>query len=351
MNQEKSYLHLRSFRFGHLLLLLICFASCHLSKGQDSGYIMTVNGKLPVEAMGKTLVHEHIVTNFEGTRTPNQRFDDPEEAIGIILPRLKYLKTLGYSTLFECTPSFIGKNVELLQKLSKLSGINIVTNTGYYAAVDKKYLPENIREMTIPSMVAVWDDEWKKGISDTGSRPGFIKLGVGKGALDSIEQKIFKAGMMLSNTSGMAVAVHTGDGTSIKSQYHLARANNFDLNKLIWVHAQNGKDEERIEMAKKGIWISLDGVSETRIEEYLRMISVLRDESLLSRLLVSHDDGWAVGVNNGVPILELFGNGNKAPYRTISQILVARLYQLGFSKKQIDTLLVENPKIAYGIRN
>lgn len=336
-------------RFTALLIFCACF--WHPLAGQDSNYIMTVNGKIPVEEMGKTLVHEHIVTNFEGTRNPNQPFEDQEKAINLILPYLNNLKTLGYNTLVECTPSHIGKNVELLQQLSEQSGINIITNTGFYAAVDKKYLPESVYSLSAQSIAATWQKEWEQGISATGIRPGFIKLGVGKGELDSIEQKIFKAGLLLSSTTGIALAVHTGDGISIKSQYRLAKKNNFDLNKLIWVHSQNGKDEERIEMAREGIWISLDGVSEPRIEEYLKMIVALRDKSLLSRLLLSHDDGWSVEYTEGNLSLKPFENGNSTPYNTISEILLKRLYEQGFSKQQIDLIFVENPKEAFGISN
>ena len=317
-------MNFKTGRYTVLLIYIGCFYT--LLQGQDTRYVMTVSGEIAVEEMGKTLVHEHIVTNFKGTTNPNQSFEDQAEAINFILPHLKYLKSLGYSTLIECTPSYIGKNAGLLQQLSVLSGINIITNTGYYAAVDKKYLPENVYRITAQSLASIWQKEWEEGISDTGIRPGFIKLGVGKGELDDIEQKIFQAGLILSKASGMVVAVHTGDGTSIKSQYRLSKQHGFDLNKLIWVHAQNGKDEERIEMAKSGIWISLDGVSETRIEDYIKMIVALRDHSLLSRLLLSHDDGWAVEFNEGKLALQLFGNGNTKPYRTISEILLKRLH-------------------------
>jgi len=322
---------------------------CLCVQGQEDGYIMTVRGKLAVGDMGKTLVHEHVVTNFNGTATPNQSFKDQTLAINTILPYLKHLKTLGYSTLFECTPSYIGKNVRLLQKLSELSDLHIVTNTGYYAAVDKKYLPESIHDETVSSLAALWQKEWQEGIADTGIRPGFIKLGVGSGPLDAIEQKIFKAGLLLSNRTGMAVAVHTGDGASVASQARLAEEDNFDFNRLIWVHAQNGEDEERIRMAKKGLWISLDGVSKTRIDDYVAMIVSLREHGLLSKLLLSHDDGWAVVNNNGEYSVTPFENGNDAPYQTISEVLLKKLYERGFTKEEIDLLFIENPKLAFAL--
>jgi phosphotriesterase-related protein len=330
-----------------LVLLILFGCSTYTGLGQDPAYIMTVNGKLSVHKMGKTLVHEHIITNFNGTKNPNQPIEDEEKAINLILPHLKYLKNLGYSTLFECTPSYIGKNVRLLQRLSELSGIHMVTNTGYYAAVNKKYLPESVYAESAGSLAEKWYKEWDDGIANTGIRPGFIKLGVGEGELDQVEQKIVKAGMILSSKTGMAIAVHTGGGTSIRSQASLARKHNFDLNKLIWVHAQNGTDLERLEMANQGIWISLDGVSGNRIEEYLEMIVALRQQSLLSRLLLSHDDGWAIDHDQGNLELNLFGNENDKPYSTISEVLIPKLFELGFTKKEIDLIMVDNPKKAF----
>ena len=336
-----------------LIPVLVAFfgCACIFAQGQDGGYIMTVNGAITMEELGKTLIHEHIVTNFVGTVHPNQPLEDQEKAIEVILPYLLYLKSLGFNTLFECTPSYIGKNVDLLKELSKSSGLHIVTNTGYYAAVDKKYLPEHAYKETAEELAERWFSEWEGGISHTGIRPGFIKLGVGSGALDSIEQKIVKAGMVVSEKTGMAMAVHTGDGAAIESQYQLAKANNFDVNKLIWVHAQNATDDERIRMAEKGIWISLDGVSETKVEEYVSMISKLKQRSLLKRLLLSHDDGWSVEFAKGELSLKLFGNGNSKPYRTISENLVQKLFKIGFTQDQMDLILIENPKRAMAIHD
>jgi len=340
------------FKIGLFVLVLMNFGAVDLlAQSQDDGYIMTVNGRLDINDMGKTLIHEHIVTNFNGTKNPNEPFEDQEMAVDLILPYLKNLKILGYKTLFECTPSYIGKNVHLLKELSKSSGLNIVTNTGYYAAVDKKYLPEHAYNETAEELAERWLSEWEGGISHTGIRPGFIKLGVGSGALDSLEQKIVRAGMLMSQRTGLTLVVHTGDGESIKSQFLMAKDHNFDLNKLIWVHAQNGTDEERISMAEKDIWISLDGVNETKVEEYVGMIVKFKERLLLHKLLLSHDDGWSVEFAKGEFSLKLFENGNSQPYRTISEILEKRLYDIGLNKAQIDLILIENPKRAMAIHD
>jgi phosphotriesterase-related protein len=81
------------------------------------------------------------------------------------------------------------------------------------------------------------------------------------------------------------------------------------------------------------------------------MIVIFREHSLLSRLLLSHDDGWGVEFDNGELVLKPFGNGNKIPYRTISEVLIKKLNALGFTQKQIDMIFIENPKKAFGILN
>ena len=71
-----------------LIPVLVAFfgCACIFAQGQDGGYIMTVNGAITMEELGKTLIHEHIVTNFVGTVHPNQPLEDQEKAIEVILP-------------------------------------------------------------------------------------------------------------------------------------------------------------------------------------------------------------------------------------------------------------------------
>lgn len=331
------------FLFFYFLPLLLI--SCTSSQP----YIMSVQGKLKPEKMGRTLVHEHVTTDFIGAEKVKQPQYEPEFALPIVLPYLKQLKERGVTTLVECTPNHIGRDVRLLKELSMQSGLHILTNTGYYAAVDKKYLPKHVFEDDAVTIAAGWEKEWQDGIDGTGIRPGFIKLGVGKGPLDETEEKLLVAGVMLSKKSGLPIYVHTGDGAAAQSEYEIITREGLAPDRLIWVHAQNGTDAERIALAQKGVWISLDGVSTPRIDRYVEMIRILKDRNLLHRLIISHDDGWSVENKEGKIGLTLFGNGNSEPYRTIFDGLIPRLSALGFSDAQLDQLLVQNPQKALSI--
>ncbi len=311
---------------------------------QQQKQVMTVNGMIPVSDMGRTLVHEHILTNFNGTKAANHVLIHQQQAMELVLPHLLELKNQGFSTLVECTPSHIGKNAGFLKRVSEESGLNIITNTGFYAAVDKKYLPEEAYTLTAAQLAEAWKKEWLQGVGDTGIRPGFIKLGVGSGPLDHMEQKIVKAGFLLSENSGLTVYVHSGGDQSILSQAALADTMGFKPEKLVWVHAQNGTDSTRIAMARKGIWVSLDGVNEKRLDEYSDMVMAMKDAGVLHRLLLSHDDGWSVDEDDEDLVLTLFGNGNTAPYQTIGRMLEPALRERGFTPDEMELLVVRNPQ-------
>lgn len=331
-----------------ILLVLICLiALSNISYSQD---IITVRGKVPVSELNSALPHEHVMTNFIGAAQEKIPVQVNKDHIKQLLPYYEHLKKEGINFIFECTPAYIGRDVKFLKELSIATGIHFVTNTGFYAAVDKKYLPEIFYKSDANAISKIWIDEFEYGIQGTGIRPGFIKIGFGKGPIDSIEQKLLHAAILTSKKTGLVIAAHTGDYASSLSQYNLIIKENLDPSKLIWVHSQNASNEERKTLAEKGFWISLDGVSENHINDYAEFILYMKNNNLLHRLLISHDDGWRVLSNGSYDRIEPFKNGNTNQYSTISQKLVPLLIQKGMSKMDIDQLMKINPTACFGIK-
>ena len=120
------------------ICLIIFLSHCTAKK---EGTIMTVNGPIPSGKMGISLIHEHILVDFIGADSiTNMRWNKSKVA-NRALPYLKQIKELGCRTFIECTPAYLGRDPLLLKSLSDSSGLNILTNTGYYGAVNNKYLP------------------------------------------------------------------------------------------------------------------------------------------------------------------------------------------------------------------
>src|SRR5262249_23754747 len=96
--------------------------------------VNTVRGGLPLEKLGITLMHEHVLVDFIGADKASPGRYDADEVFHIALPFLKRVYALGCRSLVECTPAYLGRDPKLLKRLSEASGVNVLTNTGYYGA-------------------------------------------------------------------------------------------------------------------------------------------------------------------------------------------------------------------------
>jgi predicted metal-dependent phosphotriesterase family hydrolase len=122
---------------------------------------------------------------------------------------------------------------------------------------------------------------------------------------------------------------------------------------FVWVHAQNDAGPVQWEVAGQGGWVSLDGYNLGRgnPERYLEMLLTLQRRDLLRRVLISHDDGWAVdGADPTGAGLTPFGNGNTRPYESIFTRLIPDLRARGFDEQDVNLLTAVNPATAFGVR-
>lgn len=314
---------------------------------------MTVRGPVTAQNLGRVLTHEHVTTDFIGAeKFPQPRYDR-DEAFETVLPHVLSLKKRSVNALFECTPNYIGRDVKLLKRLSEASDLHIITNTGNYGAVGNKFMPRHAYVETAEKLAARWLREWKNGIDGTGVKPGFIKLGVGKGKLPPLHEKLVRAAAFVHKESGLTICIHTGNGEAALDQLRILEEEGISPEAFVWVHAQNDAGPIPIEIAKRGGWVSLDGynLASRNPERYVNMITALRDAGCLNRVLISHDDGWAVeGDSERSTGLKLFGNGNPKPYVSVFDRFLPDLETAGVWRTDIEQLLLYNPSEAFAIR-
>lgn len=320
--------------------LVILLSGC---KGKDAAIIMTVNGPVPSREIGMTLTHEHILVDFIGADSINaNRWDDTKVAEAI-LPFLEQIKNLGCKTFIECTPAFLGRDPVLLKTLAVSSGLNIVTNTGFYGAGNNRYIPAFVYNETSGQIAGRWINEWENGIENTGVRPGFIKIGVGSDSLSDLHKKIVVAAALAHLKTGLIIASHTGPSIPAFEQIGILKTEGVSPEAFIWVHAQAEKDiTTHIKAAKLGSWVSLDGLDDKNVEDYVKMIKNMKDNNLLGKVLISHDAGW---YHPDEP-----GGGKIRDYSALFEKLVPQLTKEGFTEREIHQLLVSNPAEAFTVR-
>ncbi|MGA4643369.1 phosphotriesterase family protein [Limisphaera sp. 4302-co] len=348
----------RAFLGWTLLAAAGCARFPGVGPRTDSGWatgpvIVTVRGPVPAVELGRALTHEHVVTDFIGAeQAPGPRYE-AGTAIRVVLPHLQALRARGVDALFECTPRYIGRHVLLLRRLSELSGLHVVTNTGYYGAAGNRYLPRHAHQESEEQLARRWIAEWEGGIEGTGIRPGFIKLGTDRGPLPPLHVKLLRAAARVHLETGLTICGHSGDGVAALDQLRILESEGVSPEAFVWVHAQNGTDAERIEAARRGAWISLDGysVAPEQPERYRDALLALKAAGVWHRVLVSHDDGWAVeGEALHGASLRLFNNGNPRPYASVFERLWPDLLASGCSGADLERLLRDHPAAAFAVR-
>ena len=324
---------------GIVLMAMMLLFSCQAKETA----VITVKGKIPSSEMGKTLHHEHILVDFAGAAQTGYHRWNKDSVIDRVLPYLLEIKQQGYKTLVECTPAYVGRDPQLLKLLSERSGMQIMTNTGYYSAAGAKFIPEHGFTETAEQLARRWIDEAQNGIEGTGIYPGFIKIAVEQRPLEALQRKIVKAACLTHKATGLTIMSHTGTAVPAFEQLEILRVSGVHPSAFIWTHAQNEPDfENHYKAARMGAWIAFDNFHRDRLQRTVEFLQQMKKRGLLDKVLLSHDAGW---YSPGEP-----GGGNFRGYTDIGHLLVPALREAGFSPSEIDQLLEENPARAFGVR-
>jgi phosphotriesterase-related protein len=232
--------------------------------------------------------------------------------------------------------------VELLKTLSETARLNIITNTGYYGGSDHKFLPDHAFTEKADALAARWASEFKFGIEKTGIKPGFIKISVNPETLSDISKKLIAAAAMTHLRTGLTIASHTGPAIAAFEQIEILKKSKINPSAFIWVHAQKEKDRSNyVKAAKEGAWVSLDGLSEENVDEYVDHLQFMKKENCLAKTLISHDAGW---YEPGKP-----GGGEFKGYTTLFRKLIPALKEKNFPEPDIRQLVEVNPMTAFTI--
>ncbi len=258
--------------------------------GDPLGTVETVTGPIGHDGFTTALAHEHLFVDFLGPDDPDYGRVDWDGVRGVCLERLAEVRAAGVDLLVDCTCIGIGRNVRLLSDVSSSSGVRIVCATGIYKALR----PAELRDATEDELADLFVRELTVGIDDSGIRAGFIKLATTETGPTEDEEIVHRAGAKAAVETGAAIVLHSPQASAAQHVLRTLEREDFDPARLVWAHAHESTLAENLELAARGVTVSLDAIGTSDDEDMLERIERLVEEGPGGRVVLSSDSSLVV---------------------------------------------------------
>lgn len=312
-------------------------------------FIQSVSGKVASNKLGRTLMHEHILF-FGGPMEHNVSFEPiPEnliaETIDFAVAGLNDAARVGIDTIVDLTPH---RPIELYEQIAKRTTVNIIVSTGFYRrSKSPKWLADMADEKQMEDHML---KEVSVGIGHTKIKAGIIKI-AGQGNTDW-QIKTFKAAAKVSKAKGTPIATHSGDDAF--DQFKFLTKAGVNPSQILLSHVDVGRKGipgNLLTIVKEGGYLEVDTFGQEFYTPWAELTALLRnicEAGFANRIIIDVDHNWHW--ENGKKVFEGAGEPNFDPNaadRTFSYMMtycVPKLLKAGFSMKEIDTFLIENPR-------
>jgi len=313
--------------------------------------VPTMKGSVPCDSLGTTLMHEHLLW-FAGPRLDNPGYTPiPDglrsESVDFVVSLLNDASRVGIDTIVDLTPH---RPVDLYEQIAKRSPVKIVPSTGFYR---REKIPKQLADMEDErQMEELMLKEVTGGIGGTKIRAGIIKIAQERAPLSDWEKKVFRAAARVQKATGVPIATHCG---SAPEQFDVLVQAGATPRRIFFSHVDVGRKgqpgDQLLSIVKAGSYLEVDTFGQDFYTPWPELVSFLRslcDAGYANRIFPSIDCNWHWA--DGKKVFE----GAEAPYfdpnaakRTYAYMItdaVPALLKSGFSKKEIDTFLIDNPR-------
>jgi phosphotriesterase-related protein len=308
--------------------------------------VNTVLGPVETTDLGFTLIHEHVGTNAAGLRHTYPEFIDREGLIAQSVAAMQEAHNEGVRTIVEVSTFDLGRDIEMIQEVSRMSGVQIIAATGNHLAV-----PRPFGEVSPDVIAPLYIKEIEEGIERTGIKAGIIKVASDRGGITPPQEVILRAAARTHHRTGIPISTHTWSPDRVgEQQVRILEEEGVDLNRVYIGHCNDDTDlGYLLGLLDKGVWLGLDRYPGGRVpgtpdwEQRTEIVKKLIDAGHSHRIMLSHD--YSVPkARHGAAVQEERRRANPDGYNFISRRVLPRLKELGASDQDIHQIMVENPR-------
>jgi phosphotriesterase-related protein len=309
--------------------------------------VQLTDGTTSLENLGKTLIHEHVIMGMPGW---NLDLKAPtfvrSEAMARAVDRLQELQAYGCNTIIDPCPLDLGRDVEFVAEVAGRTRTNIVCATGVYNEAEG--VPYTFRTMPREDIIELYVKEITVGVGDTGIKAGVIKIATGQEVPTAYERKMIGVAAEVSRLTGVPIVSHTQIASGGTHQIDIVEEHKGRADWMIVGHSGDRDDHAyQKSIAERGAFVGLDRFGlEMILPDERRMLNLIQlvGAGYANRVVMSQDYPLCLKGRMGPDLARI------APKWSITHIfktILPRLRELGLADKDIETILVTNPKALF----
>ncbi|HEX6352644.1 phosphotriesterase-related protein [Actinophytocola sp.] len=313
------------------------------------GSVETVRGPVSVDALGVTLMHEHVFVLSEEIRRNYPRLWDEEQRVADAVDRLRSVAGRGVRTIVDPTVLGLGRDVARVARINAEVDINIIVATGLYTYRDVPFFFHYHGPGTMfggpEPMVDMFVQDITEGIADTGIKAAFLKCAIETELSPDVE-RVMNAVAETHKRTGAPITVHTSapHRTGLVAQ-EIFRREGVDLGRVVIGHSGDTADVDHLrELIDNGSVLGMDRFGLDVLlpgDQRVATIATLAAEGYADRMVLAQDaschiDWFPPGFREQV-----------APnwhFNHIHDDVLPALRAAGVTEPQITTMLVDNPR-------
>jgi phosphotriesterase-related protein len=312
-----------------------------------SAGVQAVTGLVTPSALGSTLVHEHIVCAAAGAVRGVATLSGGYDAIverGVAA--LVQVKADGVDAIVDATPFDLGRDIGLLEEVSRRSGVTVIAATGHWL------LPtEFMANRTISELADQYIADLAHGADGTPFRCGVIKV-ASEEEITPFDARVLEAAAIAHRETGAPIITHAksarriGDG----QMDHFDRLG-VDPGRVVIGHADDTFELDYLTgIADRGYFIGMDRIPNGALVEYggqtvagrIELIVRLVEMGYEDHVVVAHDDPvWAGILSTEDQARHVESNPHGLSF--ISRVVLPALRDRGVSDEAIRRIMTVNP--------
>jgi len=313
--------------------------------------IPAINGPVATDALGATLMHEHVfvLTPALQVAYPGFRGWDPDVQIPAARRYLTELVGAGIDTIVDVTTVDTGRDVSHVLRAAEGTGLQIVVATGMQT---ERHLPRALSDEArypTPRTPEELDELFMRdatvGVQGTDVKAGIIKCASDLAGLTPDVERVLRASARVQVETGLPITTHThAQARTGFDQQRVLAEEGADLERVVIGHSGDTTDLDYLErLIAAGSIVGMDRFGEAgamlvSLDERVDTIVSLCERGYADRIVISHDHCCYV---DWVP-------RDQAPspdgHQYISRAVLPRMRERGVTDEQIRQMLVDTPR-------